>query len=170
MASREYFILLAEIMERVGQEGFEILPDLIQVEWQQYLKTEPYQHTEERQGHADGYKPKTVHTHGGNIVFSIPQVHEGGFYPEALEKVLRSERALLLTLAEIYVQGDSTRKVKTVTEKLCGVALSSTQVSLAAVPLDTELESGATDSRESIYTCSWMLITSRRGRMGRYEI
>jgi len=53
---------------------------------------------------------------------------------------LRSERALLLALAEMYVQGVSTRKVKAVTEKLCGVTLSSTQVSQAATLLDTDLE------------------------------
>jgi len=124
------------------------VPELIQViinaamqaERQQYLKAESYQHTEEREGHANGYKPKTVHTRVGNITFSIPQVREGGFYPEALEKGLRSERALLLALAEMYVQGVSTRKVKAVTEKLCGAALSSTQVSHAAALLDTELE------------------------------
>ena len=135
-------------MERVSKQGFDILPELIQViinaamqaERQQYLKAEPYQHTEEREGHANGYKPKTVHTRVGNITFAIPQVREGGFYPEALEKGLRSERALLLALAEMYVQGVSTRKVKAVTEKLCGVALSSTQVSHAAALLDTELE------------------------------
>jgi len=67
-------------------------------------------------------------------------VREGGFYPEALEKGLRSERALILALAEMYVQGVSTRKVKAVTEKLCGVAMSSTQVSHAAALLDAELE------------------------------
>jgi putative transposase len=148
MTYREDFTLPAELMERVSKQGFDILPELIQViinaamhaERQQYLKAEPYQHTEERQGHANGYKPKTVHTRVGSITFAIPQVREGGFYPEALEKGLRSERALLLALAEMYVQGVSTRKVKAVTEKLCGVALSSTQVSHAATLLDTELE------------------------------
>ena len=148
MTYREDFTLPAELMERVSKQGFDILPELIQViinaamqaERQQYLKAEPYQHTEEREGHANGYKPKTVHTRVGNITFAIPQVREGGFYPEALEKGLRSERALLLALAEMYVQGVSTRKVKAVTEKLCGVALSSTQVSHAAALLDTDLE------------------------------
>jgi putative transposase len=140
--------LPAELLERVNQQGFDILPELIQLiinaamqaERQQYLKAEPYQPTEERQGHANGYKPKTVHTRVGNITFSIPQVREGGFYPEALEKGLRSERALMLVIAEMYVQGVSTRKVKAVTEKLCGVALSSTQVSHATALLDTDLE------------------------------
>jgi transposase-like protein len=148
MTYREDFTLPAELMGRVSKQGFDILPELIQViinaamqaERQQYLKAEPYQHTEERQGHANGYKPKTVHTRVGSITFSIPQVREGGFYPEALEKGLRSERALLLALAEMYVQGVSTRKVKAVTEKLCGVAMSSTQVSRAAALLDAELE------------------------------
>jgi putative transposase len=148
MTYREDFTLPAELLERVSQQGFDILPELIQViinaamqaERQQHLKAEPYQHTEERQGHANGYKPKTVHTRVGNITFSIPQVREGGFYPEALEKGLRSERALLLALAEMYVQGVSTRKVKVVTEKLCGVSLSSTQVSHATALLDTDLE------------------------------
>lgn len=148
MTYREHFTLPAELLERVSQQGFDILPELIrlvvnaamQAERQQYLKAAPYQHTEERRGHANGYKPKTVHTRVGSITFSIPQVREGGFYPEALEKGLRSERALVLALAEMYVQGVSTRKVKAVTEKLCGVSLSSTQVSHAAALLDGELE------------------------------
>jgi transposase-like protein len=76
----------------------------------------------------------------GDITFSIPQVREGGFYPGALEKGLRSERALTLALAEMYVQGVSTRKVKAITEQLCGVSVSSTQVSQAAKLLDDELE------------------------------
>jgi putative transposase len=148
MTYREDFTLPAELLERVNQQGFDILPELIQMvinaamqsERQQYLQAAPYQHTEERLGHANGYKPKTVHTRVGDITFSIPQVREGGFYPEALEKGLRSERAFLLALAEMYVQGVSTRKVKTITEQLCGVSMSSTQVSHAAALLDDELE------------------------------
>ena len=148
MTYREDFTLPNELMERVSKQGLDILPELIQMvinaamqsERQQYLKAEPYQHTEEREGHANGYKPKTVHTRVGSITFSIPQVREGGFYPEALEKGLRSERAFLLALAEMYVQGVSTRKVKAVTEQMCGVAMSSTQVSHATALLDTDLE------------------------------
>jgi transposase-like protein len=148
MTYRKDFTLPAELMEQVSKQGLDILPELIQVvinaamqaERQQYLKAEPYQHTEEREGHANGYKPKTMQTRVGSITFSIPQVREGGFYPEALEKGLRSERALLVALAEMYVQGVSTRKVKAVTEQLCGVAMSSAQVSHAATLLDVDLE------------------------------
>jgi putative transposase len=70
----------------------------------------------------------------------IPQVHEGGFYPEALEKGLRSERALFLALAEICEQGESTRKVAPITERLCGTQISASQVNRAAQQLDEELE------------------------------
>ncbi|MHB8194399.1 MAG: IS256 family transposase, partial [Bellilinea sp.] len=68
------------------------------------------------------------------------QVREGGFYPSALEKGLRSERALMITLAEMYVQGVSTRKVKAITEQLCGIENSAMQVSRAAAQLDEVLQ------------------------------
>jgi putative transposase len=148
MTYREDFTLPPEILARIASQGFNVLPDLIRVvlnaamqsEREQYLKAAPYQHTPERQGHANGYKPKTVQTRVGEITLAVPQVREGGFYPEALEKGLRSERALILALAEMYVQGVSTRKVKAITEQLCGMEVSSAQVSNAAALLDTELE------------------------------
>ena len=68
-------------------------------------------------------------------------MREGGFYPEALEKGQRSERALILTLAEMYIQGVSTRKVSAIVEKLCGVQISASQVSRAVALLDETLES-----------------------------
>ena len=76
----------------------------------------------------------------GEVTFDIPQVREGGFYPHSLEKGIRSERALLLTLAEMYVQGVSTRKVAAITEQLCGTQISASQVSRASQQLDEELE------------------------------
>jgi putative transposase len=134
-------------MEQVQEQGLDILPELIrivinaamQAERSEHLQAGPYQHTEERRGYANGYKPKTMRTRIGDITFAVPQVREGGFYPEALEKGLRSERALTLALAEMYVQGVSTRKVKAITEQLCGVSISSSAVSQAAMQLDGEL-------------------------------
>jgi transposase-like protein len=148
MTYREDFTLPAELMEQVQEQGLEVLPDLIrivinaamQAERQQYLKVEPYERSAEREAHANGYKPKTLRTRVGEITFAVPQVREGGFYPQALEKGLRSERALTLALAEMYVQGVSTRKVKAITEQLCGVNISSSTVSQAAAQLDAELE------------------------------
>jgi putative transposase len=147
MTYHKDFTLPAEWMEQVAEQGLDILPELIrivvnaamQAERSEYLRAEHYQHTPDRIGHANGYKPKTVRTRLGEITFAVPQVREGGFYPQALEKGLRSERALTLALAEMYVKGVSTRKVKAITEELCGVSISSSAVSQAASQLDSEL-------------------------------
>jgi putative transposase len=148
MTYREDFTLPAELLEQVQEQGLDVLPELIRViintamqaERTEHLKAAPYQHNPERTGHANGFKPKTMRTRVGEIAFAIPQVREGGFYPQALERGLRSERALTLALAEMYVQGVSTRKVKAITEQLCGVDVSSSQVSRAAAEMDSELE------------------------------
>jgi transposase-like protein len=142
------FTLPDELLEQITAQGFEFLPELIRIllnaamkaERQQYLGAAPYQHSPERTGHANGYKPKTMTTRLGPITFQVPQVREGGFYPNALEKGLRSERALTQTLAEMYVKGVSTRKVSAIVEQLCGVNVSSSQVSQAAARLDETLE------------------------------
>ena len=112
----------------------------MQAEHQKYLGVRPYERTDERQGHTNGFKAKTATTRIAPITFDIPQVREGGFYPQPLEKGLRSERALILALAEMYVSGVSTRKVASITERLCGSEISSTQVSRAAALLDEVLE------------------------------
>ena len=146
------FTLPSELLEQIATKGFDILPELIRIvvnaamqgERQQYLRAAPYQHSPERNGHANGFKPKTVKTRLGDINFDIPQVREGGFYPQALEKGLRSERALNLAMAEMYVQGVSTRKVTAIVEQLCGSEVSSTLVSRAAALLDGTLEAWRT--------------------------
>jgi putative transposase len=130
------------------EKGLEAVPELLrilinqamQAERAKYLNAGQYERTEERKGHANGFKPKTVRTRVGEITFAVPQVREGGFYPSALEKGMRSERALMIALAEMYVQGVSTRKVKAITEELCGVDVSAMQVSRAAAQLDSILQ------------------------------
>jgi putative transposase len=148
MTYQSDFTLSSEILEQIAEQGFDFLPELIrivinaamQAERQQYLKVAPYQHSPDRRGHANGYKPKTIKSRMGEITLDVPQVREGGFYPGALEKGQRSERALTLTLAEMYVQGVSTRKVTAIVEQLCGSSISSSVVSQAAKLLDETLE------------------------------
>ena len=70
------------------------------------------------EGHANGRKENTVATRVGKSALYILRAREGDFYPNCVEKGLRSERALKLTLAEMYIQGVSTRKAATITEKL----------------------------------------------------
>jgi len=105
------------------------------------LKAEPYGRSPERLGYANGFKPKTVRTRLGQLDLQIPQVRGGvAFYPSSLERGVRSERALKLAVAEMYVQGVSTRKMGQVMEQLCGTDITSTQVSRAAQEMDAELE------------------------------
>lgn len=142
------FTLPVGFLEQLSEQGLEAIPEMIRilingamlVERQRFLNAGPYERSNERTAHANGFKPKTVLTRQGQITFEVPQVREGGFYPQALEKGLRSERALKLTLAEMYVQGVSTRKVAAITEQLCGVEVSSSQVSAAVAQLDPLLE------------------------------
>ncbi|MFZ0548882.1 MAG: IS256 family transposase [Candidatus Promineifilaceae bacterium] len=148
MTYQDHCTLPTEWLENIAQDGLGYMPELIRIlvnlamrlEREQHLGAGPYERSDERQGHANGYKPKTVATRMGKITFDVPQVREGGFYPNALEKGLRSERALKLTLAEMYIQGVSTRKVATVTEQMCGFEVSSTQVSQATQLLDEQLQ------------------------------
>lgn len=140
-------------MEQLTTNGLEALPTLFQVllnaamqiERQKHLGAAPHERTEERTGHANGFKDKTLRTRLGQITVAVPQVRAvdgqgGGFYPQSLERGTRSERALKLALAEMYVQGVSTRKVAAITEQLCGFSVSSTQVSQAAQQLDETLQ------------------------------
>jgi putative transposase len=114
------------------------------LERQHHLRAEPFERTETRNGHANGFKDKRYQTRLGELDLRVPQVRGSSepFYPRSLEKGLRSERALKLALAEMaemYVQGVSTRKVAAITEQLCGFEVTSTQVSRAAAELDAHL-------------------------------
>jgi putative transposase len=137
-----------ELLDQIAEQGLDILPELIrtminaamQIERQNHLGVAPYERSPERRDHANGYKSKTMATRVGKITFDVPQVRDSSFYPQSLEKGLRSERALKLALAEMYVQGVSTRKVAAITEQLCGFEVSSSQVSQATALLDEQLE------------------------------
>jgi putative transposase len=139
---------LDRITELLAEHGFDgmaravtvLLNEVMKLERAHALGAAPYQRTEQRNGYANGSKPKTVHTRLGALTLEVPQTRGVEFYPSALEKGVRSERALKLAVAEMYVQGVSTRKVAAVTEQLCGLEVTSAEVSRAAKALDDELE------------------------------
>lgn len=149
MAHQNKSELLNTVLQLLTEEGTAGLAEGIRLlvneamaqERSQFLQAQPYERTESRQGHANGFKPKTLATRVGPIQFDVPQVRgDRNFYPSALEKGIRSEQALKLALAEMYVQGVSTRKVSAIVEELCGHSVSSTQVSQCAAKLDAQLE------------------------------
>jgi putative transposase len=127
-------------LDGIGEAIRLVIDQAMKIERSHALQAQPHERTEKRQGYANGFKGKTVSTRMGDIRFSVPQVRgDVAFYPSALEKGLRSERALKLAIAEMYVQGVSTRKVTAVLEQLCGLEISSTQVSQATAAMDLEL-------------------------------
>ena len=116
-----------------------MLNEAMKIERSQVLEAAPWERSERRRGYANGFKPKTLETRLGSMTVDVPQTRGVEFYPSALEKGIRSERALKLAVAEMYVQGVSTRKVTEVMQQLCGLEISSTQVSRASLLLDEEL-------------------------------
>src|SRR3990167_2646604 len=148
MIHKQEHSLNSEILEMLSKEGLDGMNQAVKIlmnaamllEREKYLGAALHERTEERRGYANGFKPKTVQTRIGSLELEVPQTRDGQFYPNCLEKGLRSERALKLALAEMYVNGVSTRKVAKITEELCGFQVSSTQVSNASKLLDEELE------------------------------
>ena len=127
-------------LERVAEAVRLMLNEAMRIERSQVLEAAPYERSEKRLGYANGYKPKTLATRMGTMTVQVPQVRgEIDFYPSALERGVRSERALKLAVAEMYVRGVSTRKVTGIMEQLCGFQVTSTQVSRASQLLDEEL-------------------------------
>jgi putative transposase len=139
---------LKEVLEVLINQGLDSSNDALAflinsamlLERQKHLNAEPYERTEDRNGHSNGFKSKTVKSRLGELDLLVPQVREGDFYPQCLEKGMRSERALRLALAEMYVQGVSTRKVTEIVEKMCGFEVSSADVSRMTKELDELLE------------------------------
>lgn len=138
---------VAEVLELLVEQGFGglaeafriLLNEAMKIERTQVLGAGPYERTPTRRGQANGFKPKTIQTRLGPLELAVPQTRDSTFYPSALEKGQRSERALTLALAEMYLQGVSTRKVAPILEQLCGTEVTSSQVSRATQRLDAEL-------------------------------
>ncbi len=109
MTYQDNCTLPTELLEQIAEQGLDAIPEMMRtlinaamhMERQAYLGASPYERTLERRDHANGFKPKTVATRMGQVTFDVPQVRHGSFYPQSLEKGLRSERALKLALAEM---------------------------------------------------------------------
>jgi len=136
-----------DLLELLSEHGFDGMAEAIQLLINEAMKLErcavlgaaPYERTPSRRGQANGFKPKRVNTRLGQLNLRVPQTRDVEFYPTALERGQRSERALKLAVAEMYVQGVTTRKVSAVMQELCGLDVTSSQVSRVAQALDAEL-------------------------------
>jgi len=123
---------LKEIVERVVQE-------LLEAEMSEHISAAPYERNVTRTGHRNGHKPRTLRTRVGTLNLLVPQDREGTFSTRLFSRYQRNEKALVLALMEMYVEGVSTRKVKDITEALCGTSFSKSLLSSLAGSLDAEL-------------------------------
>jgi transposase-like protein len=141
-----------------------LLNEAMKLERSEFLGASPGERSLERIGHANGFKDKRVRSRVGELALRVPQVRPlpGGepvaFYPRSLERGLRSERALKLAIAEMYVQGVSTRRVTEITRELCGLEITSAQVSRAAAELDAELSAWR---ERPLGRCAYLLLDAR---------
>ena len=124
---------LREIVERVLQE-------MLEAEMTEHIGAAPYERSATRKGHRNGRKPRTLRSRVGTLNLLVPQDREGAFSTRLFSRYQRNEKALVLALMQMYVEGVSTRKVAEVTEALCGTAFSKSLVSSLAGSLDAEME------------------------------
>jgi len=96
------------------------MQEVPEAEMDEALGASKSERTPERLGYRSGYYGRTLVTRVGKLELRVPQDRAGRFSTELSERYQRSERALVATLAEMHVQGVSTRKVKAITEELCG--------------------------------------------------
>src|SRR6478736_7976025 len=125
--------------------------ETLEAEMTEALGAEKGERSEERLGYRSGYYTRSLITRVGKIELRVPQDRAGRFSTELFERYQRSEKALVAALAEMYVQGVSTRKVKQITEELCGHEFSAATISRATAKLDEELERFAKRPLEEEY-------------------
>jgi putative transposase len=136
--------LLKTIIEQTVQQ-------VLEAEMDEALQASKSERSEQRLGYRSGYYGRMLITRVGKIELRVPQDRQGRFRTEVFERYQRSEKALVAAMLEMYVQGVSTRKVKSITEELCGHEFSSSTVSRIVQTLDEELEKFAQRRLEEPY-------------------
>ncbi len=140
-----------------GQEDFlrpliqEVIQQVLEAEMEEAVGAGKSERTAKRQGYRSGYYGRTLVTLVGKLELRVPQDREGRFRTEVFERYQRSEKALVGALTEMYIQGVSTRKVKAVTEELCGHEFSASTISRLNQNLDEELDKFASRRLEEAY-------------------
>lgn len=141
----------------------EVLQEVLEAEMTETLQAKPGERTAERQGLRSGYYSRTLITRVGKLELRVPQDRQGRFSTQLFERYQRSEKALVSALAEMYVQGVSTRKVKAITEELCGHAFSASSISDINKTLDEQLAQFASRRLDEEYP--YLILDARYERV-----
>lgn len=137
-----------DLLKTIVQEA---LQQMLESEMAETLGAEKSERTGLRRGYRSGYYERSLVTRVGKIELRVPQDREGRFSTEIFERYSRSEKALVSALVEMYIQGVSTRKIKAITEELCGHEFSASSVSRMNVKLDQTLKKFAERPLEEEY-------------------
>jgi len=143
--------LLGEEKEFFKNAVQEVVQEVLEAEMDETIGARKGERTSERNGYRSGYYFRGLTTRVGKMELRVPQDRAGRFSTEVFERYQRSEKALVASMAEMYVQGVSTRKVKAVTEELCGHSFSASSISRINQTLDEELKKFATRRLEEEY-------------------
>ena len=133
-------LLMSEEKDLLKTAVQEMVQEVLEAEMDEALGARKGERTADRMGYRSGYYSRGLITRVGKLELRVPQDRQGRFSTEIFERYQRSEKALVACLAEMYVQGVSTRKVKAITEELCGHAFSASSISRINKTLDEELK------------------------------
>jgi len=141
----------------------DVLQEVLEAEMTETLQAKPGERTSERLGLRSGSYSRTLITRVGKLELRVPQDRQGRFSTQLFERYQRSEKALVSALAEMYVQGVSTRKVKAITEELCGHSFSASSISDINKTLDEQLAQFATRRLDEEYP--YLILDARYERV-----
>jgi transposase-like protein len=125
-----------DFLQPVVQEAVQAM---LEVEMEECLQAGKHERSEQRVGYRSGYYRRRLITRVGTLWLRVPQDRAGHFSTQVFEQYQRSEKALVAALAQMYVQGVSTRKVAAITEELCGHEFSASSISTITARLDAQL-------------------------------
>jgi putative transposase len=117
----------------------DVLNQVLDAQMDDHLGAKRYEHDPDRAGYRNGYRIRAIQTRVGTLNLRVPQTRDGSFCTEIFNRYQRSEKALTLTLMDMYLNGVSTRKVTKITEKLCGTSFSKSTVSKLNAELDVRV-------------------------------
>jgi transposase-like protein len=162
---------IVEGWQGLGEEDFlrglveRVVQQVLEAEMTSFLGAGSYERSAERRGWRNGFKPRVLKTRVGKLELLVPKDREGQFQTELFERYQRSEKALVLSMLEMYVAGVSTRKVSAITEALCGLEVSRSQVSALSEKLDLELSAWRNRPLQKVYP--YLVIDARYERVRR---
>ena len=143
--------LLTQDQEWLRAVVQQAVQQVLEAEMEEALGAAKGERSQDRRGYRSGHYQRSLITRVGKLELRVPQDRQGLFRTELFERYQRSEKALLAAMVEMYIQGVSTRKVKAITEELCGHGFSASSVSRVAEGLGQELEKFASRPLEEEY-------------------